>query len=64
VSFQNVNEESKAKQDITWEKLIEHCKAEIKSCQEKVKILNKSLFFFEKQALSGVKFPRKKTGRH
>ncbi len=61
MSTSDVKAESKANKEVDWSTLIEHCKAEITSYQEKIKTLNKSLFFFEKQALSGVPFPRKKT---
>jgi len=64
MSTSDVNIEKKAKKDIDWDALIDHCKAEIKANQEKIKTLSKSLFFFEQQAQSGVPFPLKKDSRH
>jgi len=60
MSTRDVKVEEAAKKDVNWDAMIEQCKAEIKSCQERVKTLSKSLFFFEKKAKSGVPFPLKK----
>jgi hypothetical protein len=64
MSIRSVKVEDKAIKDMNWEALIKHCKAEISSHREKIKTLSKSLFFFEKQAHSGVPLPLKKEDRH
>jgi hypothetical protein len=60
MSSSDVKVERNAKKDVDWDTLVEHCKAEIKACQERIETLSKSLFFFEEQANAGVKFPLKK----
>ena len=60
----DVKVENKANKGVDWQMLIEHCRAEIKANQEKIKMLSKSLFFFEKQAASGAEFPLKRESRH
>lgn len=64
MSTSDVKVENKAKKDVNWNTLIERCKTEMKANQEKIKTLSKSLFFFEKQAQSGVPFPLEKEARH
>ncbi len=61
MSTSDVKAESKANKEVDWSTLIEHCKAEITSYQEKIKTQNKSILYYEKQALSGAPSPRKKT---
>jgi hypothetical protein len=48
MSITDVKVENKAKKDVNLATLIEHCKAEIESCQQRAKTLSKSLFLFDK----------------
>jgi hypothetical protein len=64
MSTNDVNAEDNANKAVDWSTLSEHCKAEIKANQQKIKTLSKSLFFFDKQAASGADFPLKKGSRH
>jgi hypothetical protein len=64
MSRDNVNSKEKPKKDINWNVLIEDLEREISTCQNRIKTLRKSLFFFKKQADSGIPFPLEKDGRH
>jgi len=61
MSRDNVQHENNTKIDVTWECLIEHSEAEIRSCREKIARLNKSIRFFRKQVEGGAAFPIRQT---
>lgn len=55
-----MNEENE-KKDITFDALVTYTEAQIKTHQNKIKELRKSLVFFKKQASLGVPFPMPET---
>jgi len=57
-------EKTRRIKDITWSDAIERSEIEIRVCQDRIKILRKSLYFFKKQESLGVPFPTPEITRH
>lgn len=64
MGLDKVNSKDKPKKDTNWTDLIEYSETEIKTYQEKIRSVRKSLHFFKKQAQSGVPFTLEKDHRH